>query len=399
MTSPTMSAGPLTGVKVLDLTTIYSGPICTSILGDQGADVIKVESHDGDLMRRGLVARNGVNASFAMMNRNKRSLVLDMKTKDGLAVLHDMIRKADILVENFRPGVMKRLGIDFEQANKINPRLIFVSINGVGESGPYANRRVYDAVIQGISGLASLHVDSSTGSPQMINTLICDKITSVTAAQNIVAALYAREKTGVGQRVEVSMLDASLFFLWPDGMINYSFVGDDVDPAPLLKYSTFVRTTEDGYVAVMPVKAVEIEGVFKALDLHAMWGDERFSTPALRMQNREELDTILNNGYAKFTTEEVCRRLEENDVPYALINQRHEVIDDPQVRAMGALVEFEHAQAGPMRQPRPPGQFHSTPSGLHRSSPGLGEHSEEILREMGRDDAEIARLRKAGVIN
>ncbi len=392
------ATGPLAGVRVIDFTSIYSGPIATAILGDQGADVIKVEPADGDVMRRGQPARNGVGAAFAMMNRNKRSLVIDARSDAGRAVLRRLIIGADVVVENFRPGVMERLGLGYESFAEENPGLVFASINGVGSTGPYAKRRVYDAVIQAVSGIAALQADPTAGRPQMVNTLICDKVTSLNAAQVISAALFARERSGRGQRVELTMLDAALNFIWPDGMYNYSFVGDDVGQVANLDHSLFVRQTADGFVAVMPVKAAEYEGTFKALDLEHLWGDPRFLTPAARRENAEVLRNLLDEAYAKFTTAEICARLEANDVPYAEINDRADVLEDPQVIAMGALVDFEHHLGGAMRQPRPQGRFADTPAGLHRSSPGLGEHTREVLSECGLDEGEINALAEAGII-
>ncbi len=394
-----MPSGPLEGIRVVDFTSIYSGPIATSILGDQGADVIKIESAEGDLMRRGRPMRNGVAAHFAMMNRNKRSIVVDARTDPGREILLDLIKTADVVVENFRPGVMARLGLGYEAASSINPKLIYVSINGVGSVGPYAKRRVYDAVIQGVSGVAALQSDPTTGRPQMINTLICDKITSLHAAQTISAALFARERNGTGQQIELTMLDAALHFIWPDAMSNFSFVGDDIETAPYLDHAMFVRATSDGYVAVMPVKAAEWEGTFRALDLADLWGDERFATPQARLQNFELMQELLDNGYARFTTDEVCERLEDNDVPFARINPREAVVDDPQIVAMGALEDFAHPVGGAMRQPRPTGRFSGTPAGLHRGSPGLGEHTHEILRELDRSESQIDELKSSGIIN
>ena len=392
------ASGPLAGVRVIDFTSIYSGPIATAILGDQGADVIKIEPADGDVMRRGLPARNGVGASFAMMNRNKRSLVIDARSDKGRDVLEKLIVEADVVIENFRPGVMERLGLGYERLAAENPGLIYVSVNGVGSEGPYAKRRVYDAVIQAVSGIAALQAGGNDGDPQMVNTLICDKVTSLNAAQVVCAALFSRERTGKGQQVELTMLDAALNFIWPDGMFNYSLLEDDSEPVPTLDYSTFVRRTADGYVAVMPVKAAEWHGVFKALDLDDLWGDERFDSAAKRRLNAEALNGLLNEAYARFSTEQMLDRLGENDVPYAELNSQEDVISDPQVVAMGALLEFEHHLAGPMRQPRPQGRFSGTPAGLHRSSPALGEHTEEVLTEAGFSAAEIEALRADGVI-
>lgn len=398
MTTPARTSGPLSGVRVIDFTAIYSGPIATAVLGDQGADVIKIEPFEGDLMRRGAPTRNGVAAAFAMMNRNKRSVVVDARAERGRAMLRRLIDGADVVVENFRPGVMDRLGLGYDSFAESNPGLVFASINGVGRSGPYAGRRVYDAVIQAVSGVAALQADPEEGRPQMVNTLICDKVSALNAAQIICAALFARERNGRGQRIELTMLDAALNFIWPDGMYNYTFVGDDVETVPNIDHSTFVRETGDGYVAVMPVKAAEWEGLFKALNLESLWGDPRFDSPAARRHNRDLLQELLNEAYLTFTTEEICDRLEVNDVPYAQINDRQGVISDPQITAMGALETFEHSAGGTMRQPRPAGRFYGTPAGLFRNSPGLGEHTDEVLGEYGFTREEIAELRGAAVI-
>ena len=393
-------SGPLDGVKVLDLTSIYSGPICASILGDHGADVIKIEAPEGDTMRAGArYSRHGVSGPFAVMNRNKRSMVLDLRTDAGKDVLRRMLSQADVVVENYRPGVMERLGFGWEQLQEINARLIYASINGVGSVGPYAKRRVYDAVIQAISGVASLQADPSVERPQMINTLLCDKVTAITAAQNISSALYAREQTGRGQFVQVSMLDSSLFFMWPDSMANFTFVGEEAPPRSYGSHAYFVRETKDGYIATMPVKRGEWQGLFDALELsNLLLDDPRFSTPAARQANSQLFQKILNESYHKFTTKELAERLETNQVPFAEINSRPEVIEDPQIKAMGALMEFDHPVGGRMRQPRPPGRFSETETDIFRCSPELGEHSAEVLTEYGFSDEEIQTLFDEGVI-
>lgn len=392
-------AGPLDGVKVLDLTTIYSGPICASILGDHGADVIKIEAPGGDTMRvGGRAARNGVPGPFAMMNRNKRAIVLDLSKDEGKSVFHRMLEQADVVVENYRPDVMERLGFDWDRLKEINERLIYASINGVGAEGPYAKRRVYDAVIQAISGVAALQADPSVEKPQMINTLLCDKLTAITAAQNICSALYAREQTGRGQRVQVSMLDSALFFMWPDSMSNFTFVGDETPQGRYGSHAYFVRETKDGYIATMPVKRGEWQGLFNALELSdLLLDDPRFNTPMARQANSALFQKMLNDSYQKFTTKELVDRLEVNQVPFAEINSRPEVIEDPQVKAMGALMEFDHPLGGRMRQPRPPGRFSDTETDIFRCSPELGEHTDEVLEEFGFSAVEMRELAEQGV--
>ena len=390
-------AGTLDGIRVLDLTTIYSGPIAAAILGDQGADVVKVESPQGDFMRgTGMSERNGVGGAFAMMNRNKRSVVIDLTLDEGRAVFETLVKGADVVMENYRPGVMERLQIGYESLKGINPRIVFASINGVGHTGPYAGRRVYDAIIQSISGIGSLQADPATERPLLINSLICDKITSMTAAQAVTSALLARERTGIGQRVDIAMLDAALFFLWPDNMLNYTFAGDEKPHQGGRSHERMVHETRDGYICTMPVQRREWEGLFRALDLPNLFEDERFRSQAA-------LDSglfrrTLDEGYAGFDTDDLAGRLEANEVPFAIINPRDAVIDDPQVTAMGALLEFDHPIAGPMRQARPPARFGETPAGIFRCSPELGEHTREVLGEAGYSDDAITDLRARKIV-
>ena len=390
-------AGSLDGIRILDLTTIYSGPIAASILGDQGADVVKVESPQGDFMRHpGGSQRNGVGGAFAMMNRNKRSIVIDLATDDGKDVFKKLVATADVVMENYRPGVVERLGIGYETLKAVNPRLVFASINGVGHTGPYAGRRVYDAIVQSISGIGSLQANPASDRPILVNSLICDKITSMTAAQSIASALVARERSGVGQRVDIAMLDAALFFLWPDNMLNYTFVGDERPHLGHRSHEAMVRQTRDGYICTMPVQAAEWHGLFRALELPNLFEDERFRTQA--GLDSERFQEALNEAYARFDTDQLADRLEQQQVPFARINPRDDVIDDPQVRAMEALWEFEHPIAGAMRQARPPARFGETPAEIFRCSPELGEHTREVLGEAGYSAAEITDLRARKVV-
>lgn len=390
-------AGSLDGIRIIDLTTIYSGPIATSILGDQGADIIKVEAPDGDWMRVQIPQqRNGVNGAFAMMNRNKRSIVINLVEDEGKQILKKLVADSDVLVENFRPGVTQRLGIDYETMQAVNPGLIYASINGFGDEGPYSGRRVYDAVIQAVSGMGALQADPATEQPILINQLVCDKLTSVTAAQVITSALVARERSGIGQRVQISMLDASLFFLWPDAMLNFTFLGDDVPQGTYGSHAIFIRKTKDGYICTMPVKEPDWLGLFRALELPNLFEDERFGEN--EPVGGPLFQQLLNDAYQQFTTEELLPRLDDNQVPFARINARADVIEDPQVKAMGSLIEFEHPIAGPMRQPRPPGRFSETPADLFKTSPELGQQTREVLGEFDFSDDEITDLRARKVI-
>ena len=390
-------AGALDGIRVLDLCTIYSGPIAASILGDQGADVVKVESPQGDFMRHpGVYQRNGVGGAFAMMNRNKRGIVIDLSLAEGKTVFKRLVQDADVVMENYRPGVMERLELGYETLRDVNPRLIFASINGVGHSGPYAKRRVYDAIIQSISGIGSLQSSPGKERPILINSLICDKITSMTAAQAIASALVARERSGIGQRLDIAMLDAALFFLWPDNMLPYTFVGDEKPHPGHRSHENMVRQTRDGYICTMPVQAAEWHGLFRALELPNLFEDERFRTQD--GLDSERFQEALNEAYARFDTEDLAERLQNEQVPFAKINPRDDVMHDPQVQAMEALWEVDHPIAGPLRQARPPARFGETPAAVFRCSPELGEHTREVLGEAGYSPEEITDFRARGVV-
>ena len=387
--------GPLQGVRVADFSAVFSGPIAGAILADQGAQVIKVEGFSGDLMRKGFPQSNGMASAFTSMNRNKRALCVDLQTPDGLEVARKLIASADVVLENFRPGVMDRLGLGYDSFRQQQPKLVYASINGVGAVGPYANRRVYDAVIQAISGFTALRVD---GTPEMVNSLVCDKVTSLTAAEAIVAALFRAERTGKGQRVDISMLDAALSFLWPDTMNNFTFMADDIELVAPLDHSVFLHATKDGWIASMPVQEAEFFGVFRALELPELLDDPRFQTTAARLQYRTQLRALMDTAYPKFTTDELCERFELEDVPYSRINSRAEVIEDPQVGAMGALLTYEHPKAGQARPPRPAAQFSRTPSNVYAHTPMLGEHSEEILRELAYTQEQIESLKDQQIV-
>lgn len=388
-------SGPLTGIRVADFSAIFSGPIAGAMLADQGADVIKVEASSGDLMRQGYPQSGGMASAFTTMNRNKRGLSVDLRTPEGKHIARQLIKSADVVLENFRPGVMDRLGLGYDEFKESHPKLVYASINGVGSVGPYANRRVYDAVIQAISGFTALRID---GTPEMVNSLVCDKVTSLTAAEAIVAALFSAERTGRGQRVEISMLDAALSFLWPDTMNNFTFLDEGIEPVAPLDHSVFLHQTKDGWIASMPVQESEFFGIFRALELPELVDDPRFQSAQTRLEYRLELRDLMNTAYPNFSTDTLCLRFETEDVPYSRLNTREEVVDDPQIQAMGALLSYQHPRAGRVRIPRPAAQFELTPSNLYAHTPELGEHSAEVLAELGFAHTEIQSFFDDGVI-
>src|SRR5215468_4488932 len=259
-------AGPLDAVRVLDLTTMVAGPVATRMLADQGADVIKIESPSGDLMRYFNPIRNGMSASFLSCNRNKRSLAVDLKAAEGLTIVQKLIATADVLVHNFRPGAAERIGLGEDAVRKIRRDIVYVSISGFGESGPYANQRAYDPVIQALSGLAEIQRDRDTSRPRMVRTIIADYTTALTAAQAITAALFARQRSGAGQHVRIAMLDSMISFLWPEAMPSLTFVGEEQDPSDGEVGPDLIFATQDRYITAGALSDNEWAGMCRALN-------------------------------------------------------------------------------------------------------------------------------------
>jgi crotonobetainyl-CoA:carnitine CoA-transferase CaiB-like acyl-CoA transferase len=391
-------AGALEGVRVIDLTTMISGPMATMILGDQGADVVKVEPPGvGDMVRHMGTRRAGFSAFFAGANRNKRSIALDLKDPRGVDLLRQLVRGADVFVQNFRPGAIERMGLGEAALREIQPDLVYVSISGFGETGPYAHHRVYDNVIQALSGLCAVQADPGTSRPASVRTLVPDKIAALTAAQAISTALFARERTGKGQHVRLAMLDALIAWLWPDAMMNHTFLGEGVTTTPSISTVTDVFATADGFITAIPVADAEWQGLCRAIDRADLATDPRFATLEDRMNDLPEYLRVIEEALERAKTAELIARLDAEDVPAAPILTLDEVIADRQVVENELVVESTHPVAGRMREPRPAPRFEATPAGIRRPAPGLGEHSDEVLREAG--ITEIASLRAAGVVH
>ncbi len=378
--------GPLHGVRVIDLTTVISGPSATMILGDQGADIIKIEAPNGDFGREVATRRGGFSASFVNNNRNKRSVVLDLKTQEGVdAVLH-LIKDADIFVQNFRPGVTDRLGLGEETLRRYNSKLIYVSITGFGFDGPYKDKPVYDPLIQALSSLTSVQAGSDEERPKLVRTILPDKLTGIQASQAIVAALFARERTGEGQHIRLSMLDTIISFLWNSDMGAHTFIGDELEKERAQSFIDLIYETIDGFVSVAVMQDKQWRAFCKAVDREELLTDQRFMTAKDREINKDARLQEIQDSIIGYTSDKVIELLEAADVPCAPVLTRTQMKKHPQVLANEIITEFEHPHAGRLRQVRQPAVFSKTPASIRSGAPRLGEHTREVLTEAGLDE-------------
>ncbi len=392
--------GPLDGVRVIDFTTMIAGPYGTMILGDQGADIIKVEAPlRSDHVRRAGYGQRHFSAAFVNNNRNKRSVSVDAKAPAGRQVVLDLARTADVFVQNFRPGVMARLKLDYDDLKAVNPRLVYVSMSGWGENGPFAHKPVYDPIIQALSGLASVQAGSDNARPRLIRTILPDKLTGITAAQAVSAALFARERTGEGQHVRLSMLDAVVAFLWSSDMGSQTFVGKEVDIARAATFIDLIYETQDGYISVSVMSNDQWHGLCHAVG-HPEWlDDERFKTPGGRDRYADERLEMTQQALLEKPAAEWLRLLEEAGVPCAPVLNRAEMVRHEQVQSTGIVIETEHPHAGRLRQARNAARFEATVPEIRYGAPHLGEHTAEVLAELGYDEDRLGQLVQDGVVS
>jgi crotonobetainyl-CoA:carnitine CoA-transferase CaiB-like acyl-CoA transferase len=393
-------AGPLAGIRVVDVSEVISGPLVSMILADQGADVIKVEPpKNGEESRQLANYRAGMSALYVNCNHGKRSIGIDLKTEAGLAIMYDLVRGADVFIQNWRPGAAERLRVGEEHLRAIQPKLIYASIAGFGFSGPYADRRGYDPIFQSLVGFVSAQLNPEIPIPDLVRNAVVDKATSYALAQGITAALFARERGAPGQHVRISMLDAGLSFFWPDGMLRHTLIGDDVLNLVVPGERYQLMRTADGRIVMWASTADQMRSALRAAGRDELADAPRQQGKAMiEPSSQLERAEAIRDGLAAMSTEEAYRRLVEHEVPAAPVLSHAEVLVDPQIVHNGCIVEAEHPTYGRYRRLRSPVRFSATETDTTAPPALYGEHTDEILTELGVSENERRALRGSGVV-
>ena len=392
---------PLQGIVVLDCTQVMAGPFCSLLLADMGADVIKVEKPDGgdDNRRMGPPFINGRSAAFLAINRNKRGLALNLRSEDGAKVLKRLVEQADVVVENFRPGTMERLGLGYQELKKIRPSLIYCSISGFGQTGPYRERGGFDLVAQGMSGLMSV-TGTPDGAPVKVGVPITDLTAGMYSAYGILNAYIYRLRTGEGQMVDTSLMEAGIAYTFWESSVYFA-TGDVPGPlgsAHRMSAPYQAIKTKDGYITIGAATQSTWEGMCRAIGREELIVDPRFAIPGDRKRREKELAALLEEAFCEETTQHWMEVLEGARVPCGPINDMGQVYSDPQVRAREMLVELEDPELGTLKNIGIPVKLSLTPGSIRRRAPDLGEHSREVLLEAGYSDEDVTRLINAGVV-
>jgi crotonobetainyl-CoA:carnitine CoA-transferase CaiB-like acyl-CoA transferase len=392
--------GPMNGVKIVDLSIALAGPWAVTMLADQGASVIKVEPPGlGDIGRWVGVRVGGISAMAAMVNRGKRSIAVNLRSDEGRAIVEQLVAEADVFVQNFRPGVIEKLGLSYEALGAVNPDLIYCSISGFGPEGPYAQKSAYDPVVQAYGGLAFAQAGGVDLEPQLIRHTAADKITALNAAQAISAALFARERGGGGQHLHLSMLESVVNFVWADAAGNEVLLESDGSTPSSFARDQKLWPTKDGHVIAAPVSDADVAGICRGVGVDGYDAPE-VATILARRTNPAAFTELLRRVMAavrEMTTAEAIAGMEAEKAPCGAVLSPAELGDDPHVRALGMLEDLEHPLAGRMRQPRPAARFAKTPAKTGAAAPGLGQDTDAILAELGLA-SRIAGLRENGIV-
>ena len=395
--------GPLDGVRILDLTTVVMGPYATQILADFGADVIKVEPPEGDVMRHNAPMRSrGMGHIFMNANRNKRSVVLDLKQDAGRAACLAIAKNADVLVYNIRPQAMARLKLAYEDVRAVNPRLIYVGAFGYSQRGPYAAKAAYDDLIQGAVGLPWLSKEAGAESPRYVPVTLADRSVGLHIVNAVCAALYHREKSGSGQRVDVPMFESMLQTVMGEHLGGHTYeprAGEDQgDPgyARMLAKERRPYETKDGYVCVLIYNDKQWRAFFGLIGRPELRADPRYATHEARSRDFEGAYALVAAEMAKRSTADWIATLEEADIPVQRMNSLADVINDPHLAAIGYFRDVEHPTEGRIRTMAVPSEWSESAPEYRRHAPQLGEHTREVLREAGLPDAEVARMLASG---
>lgn len=392
--------GPLEGFRILEVSELISAPLGVMMLAEQGAEVIKVEPpRHGDEARQLANHRAGMAGLYLTSNHEKRSIGIDLKKPEGKALFDELLRTADVFVSNWRPGTAERLGLGEEDVREINRDIVYASVVGFGDDGPYADRRGYDPIFQALTGYVAAQLNPEVPIPDLVRHAIVDKATAYTLAQGITAALLARERGAPGQNVRVTMLDAGIAFFWPDGMLRHCLVGDEVEN-PMVPGERYTLTpTRDGQIVFWASTAEQMQGSLRAVGRDDLASSPRHQGRALiEPANVEERVSAVAAGLARMTTEEAYRRLVAEQVPVAPILSQAEVLEDPQIVHNGTIVEATHPVYGRYRRVRPAARFSQTRYALKKPAPLYSEDADAILAELGYDESAREALRAKGVM-
>jgi crotonobetainyl-CoA:carnitine CoA-transferase CaiB-like acyl-CoA transferase len=393
-------SGPLAGIRILDLTTVVLGPFATQLLGDLGAEVIKVEPPEGDNTRHLAPMRHpGMGAIFLHMNRNKRALVLDLKQPAGREALLRLTAKRDVMIYNTRPAAMARLGLGYEQVRAVNPAIVYVGAVGFGQSGPYAPRPAYDDLIQGAVGLPWLMVRAGAEAPRYVPATMCDRIVGQATANAVLAALFHRTRSGQGQAVEVPMFETMAQFVLGDHMGGRSFeppLGEAGSARVLARFRAPYATL-DGFICALIYNDGQWHRFFAAIGKPAMMQDPRFVTLAARARHIEEICAFVAETLRTRTTQSWQELFSATDIPWMAMNTLDDLIDDPHLAQTGFFLRMQHPSEGTLTTTGLPTRFSASVPGIPQPAPRLGQHSAQILHEAGYSEAEIARMAADGV--